>query len=275
MATPAWEYAWLRSAVFGLSLCAWLAVLWPVLAGQEAGAEHLAISYCGAPVPVPSFATYAPSGELLASVTPLSPGLTWAWAGNWALMLVAMMLPTLVAPLCHVHSRSFARRRARAMSLFVLGYGAVWLVVGSGLLGLQRLVQGWFANPYLLAGAAVLLALVWQASPLKQRFLNRGHRHRALAAFGVRADADALRLGLEHGGWCAASCWALMLVPPLLPSGHLWAMAAVGLLMYCERLDPPGQPAWRWRGFKTAVGFARLRLLGPRRFLHTELVSMR
>jgi predicted metal-binding membrane protein len=191
----------------------------------------------------------------------MGPVLTWAWAGNWALMMVAMMLPTLVPPLCYVHSRSFARRRVRAMGLFVAGYGAVWLAVGSALLGLQLLAQWATVNLYLPVVVAGLLALVWQASPLKQRCLNRGHRHRALAAFGFRADWDALRLGLEHGGWCAASCWALMLVPLLLPHGHLLAMAVVGLLMFCERMDPPTQPAWGWRGFKTALGYGRLRLL--------------
>jgi predicted metal-binding membrane protein len=95
-------------------------------------------------------------------------------------------------------------------------------------------------------------------SPDKQRCLNRCHNHRPLAAFGVAADWDVFRLGFAHGFWCVGSCWAAMLLPMMLPTGHLAAMAAVSVLMFCERLDPPRPPAWRWRGFDTAVRYGRL-----------------
>ena len=111
--------------------------------------------------------------------------------------------------------------------------------------------------------AAFQPALIWQASPFKQRCLNRCHSHRPLAAFGIAADVDALRLGLETGVWCTASCWAAMLFPMLWFQGHFVAMAAVALLMFCERLDPPRTPAWRWRGFGTALRAISLRLRGP------------
>jgi len=45
---------------------------------------------------------------------------------GWLLMLAAMMPPLVAGPLGHVQERSFARRRLRAMSLFVIGYLAVW-----------------------------------------------------------------------------------------------------------------------------------------------------
>ena len=96
--------------------------------------------------------------------------------------------------------------------------------------------------------AAAVLALAWQASPAKQRCLNRCHAHPPLAAFGWRAARDALALGLRHGGWCVGSCWALMLLVLLLPQGHVAGMAAAAVLMFSERLDPPRPPAWRLRG---------------------------
>jgi len=253
----------LRTAVFTLSLVAWLVMLWPGPAAP-AGANnpgYHTVTYCGSAGAFP--VSYALPGPALPTATAV-PALTWGWASGWGVMLVAMMLPTLVPPLSHVYSRSFVQRRAQAIGLFLVGYGTVWLGVGVLLLALQALAQYAAPNVYLRVAGAVLLALGWQVSPLKQRCLNRGHRHPALAAFGWRAEWDALRLGLEHGAWCAASCWALMLLPLLLPYGHVWAMALVGLLMFCERLDPPAQPAWRWRGFKTAIGYGRLRLLGAR-----------
>jgi hypothetical protein len=39
-----------------------------------------------------------------------------------------------------------------------------------------------------------------------------------------------------------------MLLPMLLPSGHLVAMAAAAFLVFSERLVRPMAPAWEWRG---------------------------
>lgn len=262
----------LRATIATLSLLAWLVMLWPgptVPAGASNRGYHT-ITYCGSTGALP--VSYVLPGQPQPAAAPVAAP-TWGWARSWGLMLVAMMLPTLVPPLKHVHSRSFAQRRAQAIGLFVAGYGAMWMGVGVLLLALQGLAQYAVPNVYLRVAGVMLLALGWQVSPFKQRCLNRGHRHPALAAFGWRANWDALRLGLEHGGWCAASCWTLMLLPLLLPFGHLWAMALVGLLMFCERLDPPDQPAWRWRGFKTAIGYGRLYLLGPRRNSYSILAQ--
>ncbi|WP_176441544.1 DUF2182 domain-containing protein [Granulicella rosea] len=192
------------------------------------------------------------------SLTMNPPG---AWALGWAAMLVATMLPTLTAPLRHVRQQSFARRRGRSVALFLTGYGAVWLAAGVVLTGLA-LVLAW-ATPW-AGGAVGAAALVWQASPAKQRCLNRGHAHPALAAFGGAADRSALRFGALHGIWCAGSCWAWMLLPMLLPRGRLLAMAAVGGLIFCERMERPERPCWKMRGLGRAVrmGMARVQTRG-------------
>ena len=268
MSATAQDYARLRNVVFGLSLLAWLILLRPVPAtmGAARAGGPQTVSWCGTAMPllVPH-AGAGPSGAVGGPQPGPAPALPWAWMGAWALMLVAMMLPTLVQPLYHIRLSSFSRRRMRASALFVAGYGAVWLAAGGGLWALARAARSLEAPASLLAAGAALGALVWQASPLKQRCLNRCHRHRPLAAFGARADWDALRMGLTHGGWCTGSCWAAMLLPLLLGHGHLAAMAAVSLLVFCERLDPPGTPAWRWRGFETARCYVRLYFWGPRR----------
>jgi predicted metal-binding membrane protein len=173
-------------------------------------------------------------------------------AGNWALMLVAMMAPMLVAPIYHIRISSFARRRTRSTILFAAGYGMIWMAAGVVIVGVELMVTWLIPQSYLPATIVGLIAVVWQASPFKQRCLNRCHSHRPLAAFGIAADLDVLRMGLEQGLWCTGSCWAAMLFPMLLPEGHVVAMAAVAVLMFCERLDPPKAPAWRWRGFATA-----------------------
>jgi predicted metal-binding membrane protein len=235
------EYARLRNVVFAISLCAWTVIL---------AGPHVR-PCCAARGSGTSLATIFAANQA-ASLTV-----------GWTLMLIAMMSPMLIPPIYHVQITSLARRRGRLIALFVAGYGAVWLAAG-GVLMSAELALTWLApQSYIPATVMGLVALVWQASPWKQRCLNRCHSHRPLAAFGVAADWDALCLGLEHGFWCTGSCWATMLCPMLLHHGHLVAMAAVSALMFCERLDPPKSLSWRWRGFGAASRCLSLRLRGP------------
>ena len=165
-------------------------------------------------------------------------------AGGWAVMLAAMMLPTLIRPIYHIRERSFKRRRARSVTLFVVGYAAMWMVAGGVLIAVVLMLNLLAPHSYLSAVVVGIIAFVWQCSPLKQRCLNRGHNHRALVAFGIAADLDALRFGITHGVWCVGSCWALMLVPMLLLQGHVAAMAVVTFVMISERLEQPRPLRW-------------------------------
>jgi predicted metal-binding membrane protein len=185
-------------------------------------------------------------------------------AAGWGLMLVAMMAPALILPIVDLRLGSFKRRRARATALFVVGYAAIWMAVGGVLMAGALVVGGFAPKGYLPAAVAILLAIVWQLSPVKQRCLNRCHAHFAPGAFGFGADLDALRFGASHGVWCVGSCWALMLSPMLLPGGHVAAMAIVAVLTFSERLEHPRPPRWRWRGLgkvgRIAIAQARIRL---------------
>jgi predicted metal-binding membrane protein len=124
------------------------------------------------------------------------------------------------------------------------------MAAGAVLTALAALLAPVSFVPALVAAA---IATAWQFSPLKQRALNRCHAHRALAAFGRAADFDALRFGWTHGVWCVCSCWAMMLLPLLMPCGHLAAMAFVSLWMLAERFEGPVAPRWRLRAPVTAA----------------------
>jgi predicted metal-binding membrane protein len=174
-------------------------------------------------------------------------------AAGWMLMLVAMMAPALILPLHQLRIRSLARRRARTVALFVAAYAAIWVAAGAGLMLMALVIAALAPQPLVAALAAIGGALLWQCSPIKQRCLNRCHAQPELAAFGRAADVDALRFGARHGLWCVGSCWALMLVPVLLPRGHLVAMAAVTVLVCAERLERPRLPSWRLRGLGKAT----------------------
>jgi predicted metal-binding membrane protein len=169
-------------------------------------------------------------------------------ASCWAVMLAAMMLPVIAAPLRHVRYRSFARRRARAMLLFVLGYFAVWMAAGVVLQAVALAALTVAPLPLAGPGLALAVAVVWQVSPAKQWCLNRCHRRPQLAAFGVAADREAFNFGLTNGASCAGACWALMLLMLLAGEGQFLAMIAMTLLVFAERLEAPAPLAWRWRG---------------------------
>jgi hypothetical protein len=186
-----------------------------------------------------------------------------AVAGSAALMVAAMMLPLIPTPLSHVYDRSFARRRGRAMVLFVAGYSIFWM--GAALaLEAVALAARWAAPTSLVCFVAVLAAAVlWQASPCKQWCLNRCHRRSHLAAFGVAADRDALIFGLTHGAACIGACWALMLLPLCVANFHMPLMAAVALFVAAERVERPAPPAWRWRWPGKALRIIAVRLRLP------------
>jgi predicted metal-binding membrane protein len=142
-----------------------------------------------------------------------------------------------------------ARRRTRAMLLFILGYFAVWMAAGVvlQLVGLTALSVLPLPLPWL--GVALALGVAWQVSPAKQCCLNRCHRRPQLAAFGVAADRDAFNFGLTNGASCAGACWTLML--PMLLAGRGWAALRHDrrtLFVFAERLERPAPLAWRWRG---------------------------
>lgn len=216
----------------------------PILLAS-AGAWALAVVHPGGTAPP----CHAPA-EAATSALPLQPGAI----GGWALMLVAMMLPALGPPILHVRSRSFACRRARATALFLAGYAAPWMAVGLASLATAAWVRAAASAP--VAWSIAMLAGLWQVSPGKQACLNRLHAHPELSAFGLAADADALRFGAEHGAWCVGSCAALMLLPLLLSTGHLWAMAAVSLWIWGEAIERPIAPRWSWRFPARAVRLA-------------------
>tara|TARA_R110001592_G_scaffold146692_5_gene370888 strand:+ start:3867 stop:4634 length:768 start_codon:yes stop_codon:yes gene_type:complete len=163
---------------------------------------------------------------------------------GWILMVLAMMLPKLIAPIQYIYERSLKRKRFWSSLLFVLAYTSVWavagLVINAVILGLNTIML----KPYIMALAVGVIALIWQFSPIKQRFLNRAHDHQSLAVFGWTASFDALRFGTVHGIWCIGSGWALMLLPMLIPGGHNLAMIAVAFIMVSEHMEQPRLPNW-------------------------------
>ncbi len=51
----------------------------------------------------------------------------------------------------------------------------------------------------------------------------------------------ALRMGIQHGGYCVGCCWALMALMFVAGTMNLLWAAALMLLMLAEKALPPGR----------------------------------
>ncbi|WP_128957860.1 DUF2182 domain-containing protein [Bradyrhizobium guangzhouense] len=181
-------------------------------------------------------------------------------AGEWMLMVAAMMMPMLAGALGHVRARSLPRRRKRSLALFVIGYCAIWGACGIPIVLAMLTLRLMQLSPVVTIAPVGSLILIWQFSPAKQLCLNRCHDQPPLAAHGIAADLAALSYGIRQAIWCCGTCWALMLVPLMAQDGHLFAMAATSAYLIAERLDPPRRPAWEIRWPSTIVRLLWFRL---------------
>lgn len=231
-----------RTPVLVVTAFAWIAVLaWHVLPSGSQPSVSATGSHHHAGHVADQVSTHASHGSLPGSL------------GMWALMLVAMMAPLLIRPLRHVNARTLPRRRWRAMTLFVVAYAAVWMSGGLVLLTVTDALDG----GAVAIATAVVAVLVWQVSPVKQRCLNRRHAHPPLAAFGRKADLDALRFGILHGLWCFGSGWALMALPLVFDGAALVVMVIVSAWMWGEQFETPVAARWRLRTPVTALRIVR------------------
>ena len=180
------------------------------------------------------------------------PGTLGFFIGTWVLMMAAMMFPS-IAPMVIMFNRIQEGRRGRGTTvpvglttLFVGGYLVIWAAAGLaayGVFELGRAVTGdafsWDnAGPY-LAGGVILAAALYQLTPLKDVCLRHCRsplmfllQHSRPGRFG------AVRMGVEHGGFCVGCCWMLMAALFALGVMSLGWMAFVAGLIAIEKLLP-------------------------------------
>ena len=156
-------------------------------------------------------------------------------------MVVAMSPLLLVREVGLLWSGTLRRRRGPTLLAFAVAYLSIWLLAGMLAVPLAAML----VQSVWLAGLAVVLALVWHCSPLRQRVLNVCHRMPRLRVFGAEAVEDAGRYGIVTGAACAASCGAIMVLVLLASDYHLVAMIGATLLLTAERYRPARRPRWR------------------------------
>jgi predicted metal-binding membrane protein len=97
------------------------------------------------------------------------------------------------------------------------------------------------ASPY-LSGILLLVAGIYQWTPVKSACLKHC---RSPLGFLMRSWRDgasgALRMGLQHGTYCVACCWFLMLLMFVLGAMNLLWMAALTAFVVLEKAAPGGR----------------------------------
>lgn len=173
----------------------------------------------------------------------------FAWVfGMWAVMMAAMMLPSIL-PMLTAFSH-YCRRDAKtspALGLwFSSGYLTVWMCFSVALTALQWLLHGmqWLSpmmenrQPY-LAAAILIGAGLYQFTPYKNACLTHCRTPLGYLLHAWRPGVlGALRMGMHHGTTCLGCCWAQMLVMFAVGVMNLTGMLLITLLVFLEKWPP-------------------------------------
>jgi predicted metal-binding membrane protein len=163
----------------------------------------------------------------------------------WVVMMAAMMFPS-VAPTVALYARMTRGRTPLAPSAFTAGYLLVWTAAGVGawVLGLavSRLVGdalAWDAAGRVLAGGAIVVAGVYELTPLKDVCLSKCRSPLGFLLGSWRdGPVGGLRMGVGLGAWCLGCCWALMLALFALGVMSVVWMAFIAVLIAIEKTAP-------------------------------------
>ncbi|SEN66961.1 Predicted metal-binding membrane protein [Pseudorhodobacter antarcticus] len=176
----------------------------------------------------------------------------------WAIMSMAMMLPTFVPALrCFMDLSHSGAADGRGAVALVAGYLVVWLgasvmgagaqyfASGAGLVGMTGAsVSGWFTALLLLGAGA------YQFTPLKEACLAKCRM--PLTFFMERwqpGAAHAGRMGVQLGVLCLGCCWALMALGFVGGTMNLVWMGLATLFMTLEKLPDIGRILTRPMGY--------------------------
>lgn len=233
------ERRWVLGLLIGASVLAWAGTIhW----GMQMGSMHA----CSMPMGAAFFLTM------------------------WGVMQVAMMFPS-VGPMALAFA-SISRRQPGPHHLrtvaFLLGYLAIWALTGAVAylcwLALQAALARSPESSLGISAAILMGAGLYQLTPLKYRCLS--HCRSPLSFFIQhpvgRSPGSGLHMGLHHGAFCVACCWALMAVLFAVGVMNLAWMGLLTLAIFIEKTHPRGPRIGQAIGI-ALIGLGLFLLAGP------------
>ena len=250
------------AALVALAGMAWV---WVVRIATPAGAGAASVTMPGMHA-MPGMETGATAG--LPAVPGMEsgamPGVAWL-TGMWAVMMVAMMLPSATPTILLfgnvTRRRQLEGRPAVPVAVFTLGYLAVWvfyaIVAGVAQWELHRLAllsPSMAAASPVLAGGLLIAAGLYQLLPLKGACLS--HCRSPLHFFSTEwreGVGGALAMGMRHGTYCVGCCWLLMALLFVAGVMNLLWVAVIAGFVLVEKLIPRGDWLGRLGGLALIV----------------------
>jgi predicted metal-binding membrane protein len=187
---------------------------------------------------------------------------SFGWfAGVWAVMMAAMMLPSLIpmagayADRARSGSAVVTPQSLLLTTLFTAGYLLAWILVGlvawiafDVVRSLDLSFLGWDSGGRYVAGGVIAGAALYEFTPLKKTCLRHCRDRELLAADWREGAAGALRMGLDQGAYCVGSSWALMAALFALGVMSITWMVVIAALILIEKVLP-----WRERAEAVTV----------------------
>jgi predicted metal-binding membrane protein len=183
----------------------------------------------------------------------------------WAVMMVAMMTPAatpMILTFAAVHRRRAAESRPSVpTAVFVLGYFVVWIAFSavaalgqSGLHAAALLSPQMTAESPLLGGVLLIVAGIFQWTPLKRTCLNLCRSPLSFVMGHWREGrAGAFVMGLHHGLYCLGCCWALMALLFVAGVMNLVWVAVIAVAVLVEKALPRGDLIGRIAGVALVI----------------------
>jgi predicted metal-binding membrane protein len=241
-----------------------VAVAWGYMVHEARGMELTGICRCaGMAMSGPDSAPWS-----RAALVPLSL--------MWAEMMVAMMIPS-AAPMILTFATVNRQRREHERpfvptGLFLLGYLVVWSGLSVVLAAAQWALHGaallspmMKSTSPLLGGALLVGVGIFQWTPWKRACLNHCRSPLSFLLTGWREGrSGALRMGLEHGAYCAGCCWLLMTLLFVAGVMNMWWVAAITILVLLEKVVPHGARVGAVAGVVFVAWGMALIVLSPR-----------
>jgi predicted metal-binding membrane protein len=202
-------------------------------------------------------------GARLLSVLPLSVTDVWLTFMMWAVMMVAMMLPS-ASPMILTYAAIGRRHSGTAIYaswIFAAGYVLIWTLfsavatAGQILLEHSLLLDNASRATSVTGAVLLLLAGIYQLTPFKDVCL--AHCRSPLGFFMTEwrdGTGGALAMGIKHGMQCLGCCWLLMALLFVFGVMNLIWVAALSALVLLEKIAPSGHTITRVSGVAMLSG---------------------
>jgi predicted metal-binding membrane protein len=198
---------------------------------------------------------------------------TGPWSANdlglifimWAVMMIAMMLPSAL-PMLLVYRRVVAARGAKASpeiltGVFAAGYLFAWIVFSAvatlaqwGLHAAALISPMMTVNAPVTGGTLLVVAGIYQWTLLKHACLARCRSPLMFLTTHWRDGASgAFCIGGRHGFDCTACCWLLMTILFVVGVMNIAWIVVLATLALAEKVLPKGELIARASGIMLMV----------------------